>query len=274
MAMNDLRRLLTMAAFMVVLSSGLLAAGTPALQPRVDPGEVGIEERLGAWVPLDLLLKDEDGRSVKLADLIDKPTILTLNFFRCTGICTPLLNGVAEVVNRSQIVPGKDYQIITVSFDDRDTPEIAMGKRTNYLKQINRPIAPSTWRFLTGDAATTRALCDAVGFKFKRDGDQFIHPGTLIFLSPKGQVTRYLYGVSYLPAEVQMAVNQALLGEVRPTVNRWLKLCYSYDPLGKRYVFSVTRLGAIAILLLAGCFLAYLVVRSPRKGSAEGKETA
>ena len=251
------------------------APASPVVQaPQLAPGEVGIDERLGTTIPLDLVLKDEEGNSVKLGTLIDKPTILTLNFFRCTGICTPLLNGVVEVINQSEALPGRDYQVVTVSFDDRDTPELALGKRTNYLKQIQKPFPPTAWHFLTGDAITTKALCDSVGFKFKRQGDQFIHAGAIVFLSPEGQVTRYMYGVTFLPADFQMAVNEAAKGEVRPTINKWLKFCFSYDPAGRRYVFSTTRASATVILLMAGAFLAYLTLKRPRGNEARGKESA
>jgi len=248
------------------------APGSPDNQaPMFAPGEVGIDEKLGATIPLDLMLKDESGNSVTLETLIDKPTILTLNFFRCTGICTPLLNGVAEAINQSEAVPGKDYQVITVSFDERDTPEIALGKRTNYLRQIQKPFPPTAWRFLTGDSATTKALCDAVGFKFKRQGDQFIHAGAIVFLSPTRRVTRYMYGVAFLPADLQMAVNEAARGEVRPTIAKFLNFCFSYDPAGRRYVFSTTRAAATVILLLAGGFLAYLTLKRPR--GTQGKDS-
>jgi protein SCO1/2 len=260
----------------MALCASLAAWGQSPTQdtPAIAPGEVGIDEKLGATIPLDLVLKDEEGNPVKLGTLIDKPTILTLNFFRCTGICTPLLNGVVEVINRSEALPGRDYQVVTVSFDDRDTPEVAMGKRTSYLKQIQKPFPPTAWHFLTGDAATTKALCDSVGFKFKRQGDQFIHAGAIIFLSPKGQVTRYMYGVTFLPADVQMAVNEAAKGEVRPTINKWLKFCFSYDPAGRGYVFSVNKAGATLVLVLAVAFLAYLLFKGPRKGKDDPKESA
>jgi len=250
-------------------------AGAPQADqaPRFAPGEVGIDEKLGATIPLDLVLKDEEGNAVALRTLLDKPTILTLNFFRCTGICTPLLNGVVEVINQTEALPGKEYQIITVSFDDRDTPEIALGKRTNYLKQIQKPFPPSAWHFLTGEGAATKALCDAVGFKFKRQGDQFIHAGAIVFLSPKGQVTRYMYGTTFLPADFQMAVNEAAKGEVRPTIAKFLQFCFSYDPAGRRYVFSATRTSATVILLLAGGFLAYLTLKRPRGKNRQGKES-
>jgi protein SCO1/2 len=270
---------------MGILLAGAAAAQGPASVPAspvaqapdapgIEPGEVGIDEKLGATIPLDLVLKDEEGNPVNLGTLVDKPTILTLNFFRCTGICTPLLNGVVEAINRSEALPGRDYQVVTVSFDDRDTPELALGKRTNYLKQIQKPFPPTAWHFMTGDAAATKALCDSVGFKFKRQGDQFIHAGAIIFLSPKGQVTRYMYGVTFLPADVQMAINEAAKGEVRPTINKWLKICFSYDPAGRRYVFSTTRTAAMVILLMAGGFLAYLTLKRPRGKEARGKEPA
>ena len=191
--------------------------------------------------------------------LLGKPTVLTLNYFRCAGICTPLLNGVVDVVKKTQAEPGRDFRVLTVSFDDRDTPEIAATKRSNYLREVERPIAPESWRFLTGDAASTKALCDAVGFKFKRDGDDFVHAGAIIFLSPDGMVTRYMYGTTFLPADFQAAVGEANRGEPTPTITKLLKICFSYDPVGRRYVFSATKTGALIILALAVGFVIFLV---------------
>lgn len=247
------------------------AAKADLSAPGPAPGEVGIDERLGATIPLNLILRDEDGKPVRMGDLLGKPTILTLNFFRCTGICTPLLNGLVEAINRSEAQPGKDYQVLTVSFDERDTPEIAAGKRTSYLQQIQRPFPPAAWRFLTGDSASTKALCDAAGFKFKRQGDQFIHPGAIVFLSPKGQITRYMYGISFLPADVQMAVNEAAKGEARPTINKFLRFCFSYDPAGRKYVFSVTRVAGTVVLLTAAAFVAFLALSGRRPEQPEGR---
>ena len=237
------------------------AAAPVQTAPAVSATEAGIDEKLGAKVPLDLTLNDESGRPVTLGALLDKPTILTLNFFRCAGICTPQLNGVADLLGQIKAQPGQDFQVLTVSFDPRDTPDIAQQKQANYLKQVNRPIAPSAWRFLTGPAPATRALCDAVGFKFKAQGDQFIHAGALMMLSPGGTVTRYVYGTAYQPADVQMAVLEAARGETRPTINQWLQFCFSYDPRGRGYVFSVTKAAATVTLLLAGAFAAFLIFR-------------
>jgi len=237
--------------------------------PSFTPQEVGIDEKLGATVPLDLVLKAEDGTPVTLRQLIDKPTILTLNYFRCAGICTPQLNGVVEVLNRTEAVPGKDFQVITVSFDERDEPEVAAQKRTNYLSELTRPFPPAAWRFLTGPATTTRALADAVGFKYKQVGDDFVHAAAIIFLSPQGKVTRYMYGVTYLPADLQMAAQEAARGEAQPTINKFLKFCFSYDPAGRKYVLNTTTIGAAVIILAALIFVVTLVRRGRKTKSEE-----
>ncbi|MBI4913923.1 MAG: SCO family protein [Acidobacteria bacterium] len=235
---------------LLLLAAALLAQAQDA---------VGVEERLGAQVPLDLVLKAEDGSPVRLGQLLGKPTILTLNYFRCAGICTPLLNGVVEVVDRTQAVPGTEFQVLTVSFDGRDTPEIAAQKRANYLAEIKRPMPAGAWRFLTGPDADTRALADAVGFKFKREGEDFIHAGVIVFLSPNGRVTRYMYGTTFLPADLQMAVGEAARGEASPTITKLLKICFNQDPAGRGYVFSATKAGAIVVVLLALGYVVYLV---------------
>ena len=229
-----------------------------ALSPTFTAQEVGIDEKLGVTLPLDLVLHDEDGKGVSLRSLIDKPTLLTLNYFRCAGICTPQLNAVADVANKTDAVPGRDFQILTVSFDDRDTAEIAAQKRTNYLGEIKRPFPPSAWRFLTGDAATTKTLADAVGFHFKRMGDDFIHPAAIIVVGPKGTVTRYMYGVTYLPADVQMAALEAARNEARPTIAKFLSVCFGYDPQGRRLVLTITSVAATVTVVAAVIFVVFI----------------
>jgi len=251
---NPLRQLL----WLLVLP---LALGAQPPAPTFTAQEVGISEKLGQTADLDVTLQDEDGKPVTLRTLVDKPTIVSLNYFRCAGICTPQLNGMVDVFNGTQAVPGQDFQVVTVSFDARDTPEIAAQKRVNYLGEIKRPFPRAAWRFLTGDAAATLRLADSVGFKFKAQGEEFIHPGALIFLSPKGEVTRYMYGVSYLPADLQMAVQEAARSEARPTINKWLNICFNYDPVGRKYVFSTTRTAAMIIIFGAVAFALVLVLK-------------
>lgn len=265
-------------ALLLVAAPSARAQAPAATQPQAAPAptfsaqEVGVDEKLGHSVPLDLVLKGEDGQPVSLRSLINKPTILTMNYFRCSGICTPQLNGIAEVLNKVQAVPGKDFQVITVSFDPRDTPEMAAQKRTNYLGEISRPFPPSAWRFLTGDAATTRALADSVGFKYKRVGDDYIHAGAAMVLSPQGKVTRYMYGITYLPADVDMALQEAARGEAHPSINKLLKFCFSYDPQGRKYVLNFTKLSMAITLLAVVIFALALAFKGRGKGqSGEGE---
>ncbi|MCX5795171.1 MAG: SCO family protein [Elusimicrobia bacterium] len=232
------------------LAMALLPAAH-AQQSAAPQPEVGVEEHLGATLPLDARFSDEDGKPITLGKLIDKPTILTLNYFRCAGICTPLLNGLLDSLNELKLEPAKDFQVVTVSFDERDLPEMAKMKRANYLKQFRRPFPPAAWRFLTGKSPSIHLLTDAVGFKFKAYGSEFIHAGVIFILSPQGQVTRYMYGTDFPPIDLQTALGEALRGQTRPSVIKSLAFCYTYDPAGRRYIVSVTRLvGAFSVLMV------------------------
>lgn len=253
--------------FLIVAGGLLLAAALNGCARETAVGGVGIDEKLGGQVALDVTLKDEDGNDVTLRRLIDKPTILTLNYLRCAGICTPLLYGVAGVLNQIPIEPGRDFQVITVSFDPQDTPELAHEKRTSFLRQMKRPFQPAAWRFLTGDARATRKVADSVGFNYRSDRDQFIHPGAIMVITAHGIVSRYMYGITFVSADVEMAVQEAASGQVRPTIAKVLAFCYSYDPAGRGYVLNITRAAGAATLALAGLFAAYVLVwgRSRKK---------
>jgi protein SCO1 len=258
-------------ALLLVLLSAPLRPALAEAETQADPPlDVGVDEKLGQTVPLDLVLVDEQGDRVTLRKLLDKPSILTLNFFRCTGLCTPLLNGVAEVLQRTDQVPGRDFQVLTVSFDPRDDAELAGKKKENYLKQLGPGFDKNAWRFLTGDPVTTKRLADAVGFRFAKSGDDFVHPGVIMVLSPEGKVSRYLHGVTFLPFDVKMAVAEAAQGRSGPTIARFLRFCYSYDPNGRRYFFDITRVSAaFTILLAAGFGVSLAVTRRRRKRTAD-----
>jgi protein SCO1/2 len=231
--------------------------------PREAPLDVGVDEKLGQTVPLDLELVNEEGERVPLRKLLDKPTLLTLNYFRCTGLCTPLLSGVAEMLGKSDQAPGRDFQVLSVSFDPRDTAEMAGLKKQNYVKQLGPAFPPDAWRFLTGDPITTKRLADSVGFRFAKHGEDYVHAGAVMVLSPTGKVTRYLYGVTFLPFDVKMAVAEAQQDRTGPTIARFLKFCYSYDPSGRRYFVDITRLAAAFTIVLALGF--GIVVAANRK---------
>jgi protein SCO1/2 len=252
----------TLVARALVLS--LLLFGVRARAGAPPAPDVGVEEKLGQTVPLDITLVDEQGKRVALKELLDEPTILTLNYFRCTGLCTPLLNGVADMMKRIELKPGKDFRVLTVSFDPRDDAELAQHKRDNYVRQVGPKFPPSGWRFLTGDPGSTKRLADSVGFKFAKVDDAYVHPGVIMVLSPSGKVTRYLYGITFQPFDVKMALLQAAEGNTMPTINRLTSLCYSYDPVARTYIFSITRVVGALTLLFAGVFVAVLAVRGRR----------
>jgi protein SCO1/2 len=243
----------------------LLAVSAVSNAQMKAPADVGIDEKLGSSVDLDAVLKDEAGRQVTLRQYVDKPTILMFNYFRCPGICPVLINNMVEVVNRMQIEPGKDYRLMAVSFDPTDTPQLATEKKANYLNQMRRPFSPDDWHFLTGNAEETKAVADSAGFRYQLKGDMYVHPGAIILLTPKGVISRYIYGTSFVPADVEMGVKEAAGGAVRPTISKMLAFCYAYDPQGRKYVFSVTRLAGTATLVLAGIFIAFVIKGRTRK---------
>jgi protein SCO1/2 len=248
-----------------------LLVGPAASSAESKVETAGMTERLGATVPLDLVLRDEAGAPIRLGDALDKPTVLALVYFRCAGICSPLLNGLTGVVERTGLRPGRDFQILTVSFDDRDDAPLAANKKRNYLAGLSPGFPPEAWRFLTGDAATTKRLADAVGFGFRREGEDFVHPAVLTLLAPGGKITRYLYGISFLPFDVKMAVVEASRGIAVPTSSRILQLCYRYDTAGRRYFLDVTRLAGIATAVLLVLFGAGMALRSRgRRGAGSG----
>jgi len=257
-----------MARAMVLL---FLAAAASGARAQLPGATVGVTEHLEEVVPLDLVLRDESGAPVRLGELLDRPTVLALVYFRCAGICSPLLNGLSDVVERTGLVPGRDFRVLTISFDDRDTPPLADTKKRNYLAGMSKDFPPDAWRFLTGDAATTKRLADAVGFGFRREGEDFIHPAVLTVLAPGGKITRYLYGISFLPFDLKMAVVEASRGRAVPTSSRVLQLCYRYDTAGRRYQLDVTRLAGIATLAALALFGGVVALRGRRKGTEEAR---
>jgi protein SCO1/2 len=258
------------AMLLIIMALPVLAQSPP---PPSDE-EIGVEEHLGETIPLDLIFKDEDGRDVRLGDLADKPVLLILVYYRCPSICNPLMSGVAEGLDRLDLVAGRDYTMITVSFDDREGPELAKEKKANYLKTFSRPFPPEGWRFLTGDTAAIRSLTGAVGFKYKRDGDDFLHPVTLVAISPQGKIVRYLYGMTFLPFDLKMAVFEAAEGRVGATISKVMLYCFSYDPEGKTYVFNILKVTGTLVLALIACFLLFLVITSKKRKKEKASDVA
>ena len=170
--------------------------------------EVSITEHLGDTIPLQLRFNNEQGQPVQLKDLIKKPTVLALIFFDCPGICPQLLSGVSDVIEKSDMTLGKEFQVITVSFNENDTPEQAVEKKKIYLRKKSLPHAKD-WIYLTGDSLSIHSLTNSVGYHFQRAGNGFLHPVAIIILSPEGKITRYLYGTYFLPFDLKMAIVEA-----------------------------------------------------------------
>ncbi len=228
--------------------------------------EVGITEHLDEYVPSDIMLTDQNGNLVNLKQLINKPTVLCFVYYRCPGICSPLMNGLAEVISGTGMVLGKDYQAITISFDSRETYDLGQKKRTTYLRKIKGQDG-SGWTFLTGDSANIAKATKALGFGYKFVNNEFMHEGALIMISPEGKITRYLKGISFIPFEFKLALIEASQGKSAPTIIKVLKYCYSYDRKTERYSLEVTRITATLTIIFAVSLLTYLLIRGRRKKS-------
>lgn len=241
-------------------NAGTIIAGTGK------PLEVGITEHLDEYIPEDIMLTDQNGNLVNLKQIINKPTVLCFVYYRCPGICSPLMNGLAEVIASTGLALGKDYQAITISFDSRETYDLAQKKRNTYLKKIKGQDG-SGWTFFTGDSANIAKATQALGFGYKFVNNEFMHEGALMMISPEGKITRYLKGISFQPFEFKLAVYEASKGKSAPTLIKVLTYCYSYDRKTERYSLEVTRIAATLTIIFGVSLLTYLLIRGRRKKS-------
>jgi protein SCO1/2 len=233
-------------------------------------GEVGLDERLGALVPADLEFADENGRRVSLGEYFDRPILLQLVFYHCPQSCSLMMAGLANALGGVTLNPGKDFRVLTLSFDPGDTPAIAGQTRTNYLKILGPDFPGEAWTFLTGGPGEIQAVTRAVGFRFRQKAEHdFIHPNVLIALGPGGKVIRYLYGVSYLPFDLGMALGEAARGTPSISIRKLMTYCFDYDPGERRYVFRTFRVMGSAVLLALAVFLIFLLKKGPRRGGGD-----
>ena len=259
-----------MSKFLLLLIASTFIASTAFChETTAVSADIALDYKLGQYIPADAVFHDENGTRVNLRSMIDKPTIIAPVYLSCMHECPMLLNGLAEVLGKlDMMAPGRDFQVIALSFDDRDTPALAGEKKKNYLKAVGRSFPAKDWTFLTGEAAEVRKFTDSIGFKFQRDGDRdFSHPVTLVVIAPGGKIVRYLEGVSFLPFEVTMALTEASEGRVGSPARKALMYCFSYDPLKKSYVFNILKVTGAAMVLFVGSFLAYLMLTSKKKDS-------
>src|ERR1035437_4378945 len=232
--------ILTFIVVIISLSVSVKAQTAPT-------AEVGIYEHLGRTLPLDLKFVNDKFDTVSLRQLINKPTILSFVYFDCPGLCSPLLEGVGDVIRKTNLQLGKDYQVITISFNYRDTPQKAKDKKKRFADRYSKGKTDG-WIFLTTDSSSINKITDAAGFKTKAVGLDFVHPSAIIAISPRGKITRYLYGITYLPIDFKMALYEANKEQPRPTIQKVLLLCFSYDPQGQRYALDVLKIAGILVV--------------------------
>jgi len=227
--------------------------------------QLGVNEKLGQMVPLDLTFIDEKSNRVTLGKMMDgKPTIITLNYFRCAGICTPQLDDLSRTLTKLDLAENTDYKVLTISFAEDETPALAAAKRKNHLHAIQRDYVQDAWHFLIGENNSSAVLASKVGFVYEKTVSpagvvDYIHPAALIILSPEGKVTRYLNGIDQLPFDVKMALVEASEGRVGPTIAKTLLYCFAYDPVGKKYIFVWEKVAATIMLMIVFGFFIYLI---------------
>lgn len=249
-----------------VITTIMANAQVKALENITTPEpEIGVVEHLNEYIPDDIMVINTNGELQNLKTLITKPTVLMLVYFRCPGICSPLMTSVAETIDKTDLVLNKDYQILTISFDPREGTDLAVKKRANYLNLIQKDIDEDGWKFFTADSVNISKITNTIGFKYKRAGNDFMHPGLLTMISPDAKITRYLQGTYFLPFEFKMALVEASKGISGPTINKVLQFCYSYDPAGQEYVLNVTKMAGTVILVVAIIIFLILAFKPKRK---------
>jgi len=268
---------LTAAALLVLAAALLPAARAERAEPLPEELEgVGVSERLGQQVPLDLAFTDEDGRPVKLGNYFQagRPVLLDLGYYRCPMLCNLVLNGFIEGLREvPSWVPGDDFEVVVVSVDPLETAKLAKLKKQNYVREYGRPESAPGWHFLTGSAESIAALTEAVGFRYKwvEDRNEYAHAAVLVTMTPEGKVARYLYGVMFEPRTIRLSLAEAAEGRSLSALDQLLLYCYHYDPSSRSYSFAainIMRAGGVLALIVVGTVLASFWMRESRRRRA------
>lgn len=261
--------LLLLLASLLLLSSlhaqGLNASNQPDILKKI-----GIDQRLGEQAPLDLEFYDEAGNTVPLQQYFgEKPVILALVYYNCPMLCNLVLNGLTKNLKPLSFSAGEEFDIISLSFDHRETPALAAEKKKNYLKDYDRASAASGWHFLTGDSVNISRLAEAVGFRYQFDPvtQEYAHAGGIMVLTPQGKLARYFYGVDYPSRDLRLSLVEASENKIGSPVDQLLLYCYHYDPRTGKYglvIMNVLRLAGIATVLVLVAFV-IVMLRRDRK---------
>lgn len=255
------------------MSKGIMSPPANVRPPYLQ--NVGIEQRLDAQVPGDLSFVDDTGRPVKLGDYFGKkPLILNLVYYNCPMLCGEALAGLTSSMKLVKFDVGNEFEIITVSFNPHETPQLAAEKKRDYVKRYGRPTAAAGWHFLTGPPDSINALTNAVGFQYQYDAakNQYAHATAIMVLTPQGRISRYFYGVDFPPKDLRMGLVEASQGKIGNAVDQVLLYCYHYDPATGKYGAIVSNMlklgGALTILFIGGLILVLVRLEriAPRKG--------
>lgn len=250
-----MRAPLLLAAVLALPAVG--SAQPAAIRPPI-LRDVGYDQRLGETLPLDITLRDEDGRAVRLRDYFGaRPVVLTLVYYDCPMLCTLTLNSLSSALATLSFDVGREFEVVTVSFDPREKPALATAKKAGYLKRYGRPGAERGWHFLTGDKEEIARLTAAVGFRYQWDEEikQFAHPSGLVVLSPEGRITRYLYGIEFAPKDLRLGLVEASERKIGTPLDQAMLFCYQYNPATGRYgllTLRLVRVGAVLTVLALG----------------------
>lgn len=243
--------------------------------------EVKIEQRLNEQLPLDLKFKDSTGRSVQLGEYFNhsKPVILSLVFYKCPMLCNQILTGLLASLRTQSFNVGREFEVLTVSFDPRETPADAAEKKEDFVGRYNRAGADQGWHFLTGDQENITRLTEAVGFHYNYDEktNQFAHASGIMILTPGGKLSRYFYGIEYFPKDLRLGLVEASDNKIGSMVDQLLLYCYHYDPATGRYgpvVMNIMRLGGLITLVGIGALILILKRRGSRNEDAVARAAA
>lgn len=254
-----------------LLTIALTAPAAFASQPDALPSvlrDIGVDERLGERLPGDITFFNEDSVSVTLAELLSagRPVILTPIYYDCPMLCNLILNGLTEGLSDLQWQIGKDFDVITFSIDPDETPELAQNKKRSYLRLLGKPEAEPGWHFLTADQENITRITELIGYKYRwsEEEQEFLHGSAIVFISPDGMITRYLYGINYPELNLRNALFDAAEGKIGSTMERVMLFCYTFDPDSNSYVADAMRImkvGGVLTLAMMGIFFGLLWFR-------------
>jgi protein SCO1/2 len=251
-----------------------MAADAEAEEPAPPPEGVGVEERIGEKVPLELVFRDSTGAEHRLGDLVDRPTLVLPVYYTCPSACMIMMGNLSQGIPRIPLEIGEEYNVLAVSFDDEDGVTEAHEAKVNYAKGLAEGPQREAWKFLTADVETVHALTDSIGYRFQKTGSRaYLHPNALVALAPDGTIIRYLYGPHFLPFDMGMALTEAEKGMPGVSIRKLMTYCFDYEPEQKGYVFKAFRIFAGVILLAIIGFVVFLVRKRPGDDRKEGART-